>query len=294
MTSINFETGKIDPRCGHFDHHGPIGHSNAFVCKMASVQLIESLVLNGELDNFAYDQVELNHCGHLDDICLHAIVPARDSGKLRSLYAFASRVSALDSLGPAAYTLMDDATTDLANKIYERYQELVGKFAEEAGCQRWQVPLDDQITASMEAGRLLAQNLPVDAYTPKPAWVPPEGSWHFDCLDRGILAIEAGEGCNPLRASSFFFREYPEARVLLAYRYNSEAKTFTYTACTRSAYSADLGGCWEELSEMETSVDAKWGGHSGAGGSPRKNGVWNGGSSLLPSQVLDIINRFVQ
>ncbi len=285
--NIEFETGKINPRGNAFDHHSEITHSNAFIAKMASVQLLEKLIITGETLRDDYSEVNLNHCGHMDDIVLHAIVPAQKAGKLRNLYAFASRVSALDSLGPSAYKLLQDRDRELVEKVYETFQRLVGIIAEERKVDRWKVELDDRISCSMAAGAELVENLNVDEYSDPVAWEPPEESIGTICKRDGIWIIEITDSsANPLRASASFYRD--GCMIMIAYHYHEDIERYTYAIAARSPYDADLSGLWGELNQIEKS-GGQWGGHAGAGGSPRKSGDFEGGSTITPEEVLELL-----
>lgn len=294
---IRFETGIIDPRNGHFDHHGQIAHSDAFIAKMASVQLIESLIIKDEIGSFSTDTVELNHVGHLDDMVLHAIPSARDNGKVRSLYAFACRVSALDSLGPAANRLLQDDDRKIVNEIYDTFQNKVSEISAELGIDRFKIDLQDRVSASRLAGERLVELLASDSYTEPEVWVPNPEQYTMLKFEDDVAVIRIEDSsCNPLRASAYFYAQ--GVKVLIAFR--SDEDLHTYTVCARSAYDVDLTPLWNKLTELEQTLadpipeGSAWGGHSGAGGSPRgSTPEYKGGSKLHWSVVLQEVGTLV-
>lgn len=287
---IKFEMGQIDPRRWYFDHHGEISHSHAFVAKMSSVQLLEALMASGK--SITEFQVDLNHTGHLDDFVLHAIQPAEEDGKLRSLYAWACQVSCIDSLGPVAYRFLQKGIVDLVNTVYQCYQTEISRLAEEAGVDRWKLPLDQKILASKKAGMLLVESLEDDNYQPQETWQPPEGTWRLDDFNNRKYAVikVLDSSFNPIRASAKMFELHPDATVMVAYKKDESGRLF-YSICARSAYHADLSAAWNKLTAADKiPKGCSWGGHSGVGGSARKSGDFVGGSCLTPEEVVKIID----
>lgn len=286
---IEFELGVIDPRRNRFDHHGGVNDSNAFVLKMSSVQMIEAVIIKN-LDVEGLD-VEVNHVGHLDDMVMHSISPACRAGKLRTLYAFACRVSALDSLGPTAYALLNRADVDLVSSVYQTYQEAVSQAAEENGVERWKLPLEEKIKCSKKAGIFLVSQLEVDDYEKKKPDAPEEGTYRVEREDNEIWLVKTlGEKFNPIRFSAHFYKM--GCRIVVGYKVNNDdPKKYDYSICARSAYDADLIPLWDELRKIENG----WGGHSGAGGSPRKDPKKGseGGSSIDPDKLYEILSGLV-
>lgn len=290
---VNFETGNIDPRNGNFDHHSAVEHKDAFIVKMASVQLIEWLVMTGQ--NMEEIEIDLNHTGHLDDMVAHAIQPAITAGKLRSLYAFASTISVLDSCGPSGYALIQKPAQDVVNNIYGHYHKILGEIAEKERCSKFELSLDRRIEASQAAGKMLIDLLEVDNYEEATPWQPEEGTFQIISDEEVILVQGLDESFNPLRASSWFYSQGKKAVV--GFRTREDGK-YDYDVCVRSNYDADLTPIWPKLAEEETQVPAgerNWGGHAGAGGSPRRNDKtgFAGGSERKPDEVHTLVKGCV-
>lgn len=288
--TINFEMGIIDPKNNSFDHHGDVSHSNGFIVKMASVQLLEALIIKDDLDSFSHKNVKLNHVGHLDDFVMFAIEACRDEKKIRNLYAFASRISSLDSLGPSAYKLLNDLDKELVDKIYTFYQDFISKIAIQKDVERYKLELEDKIPASIETGIYLSTLIQPDVYTAPVIWEPPKDSYEIVDISDDIFNIDVLKSeCNPLRASAFFMKL--GCKILVASSWREDDSVWTYSICARSAYDFDLTPLWDILSSLELSIFAKWGGHSGAGGSPRKNEHCFGGSTVSPGEVIKVIKE---
>ncbi len=288
MKTVEFELGTIDPREWKFDHHQAINESNAFIAKMASVQLIEALIIKGEIEEFSIDNVKLNHVGHLDDFVLHAIPYAQAARKLRGLYSFACRISALDSLGPGAYQLIENKDREIVNNIYSKFQEEVKIIANNKNVERWDLSTEDKTPASKMAGKLLIDSINVDKYTKPEIWVPEKE--HYNIItkrDDNIWLIKIIDSTlSPLRASAYFYSQ--GCKVLVAYSFRTRIDRWSYSICSRSAYDFDLSPLWDKLNKIET-APGKWGGHSGAGGSPRQNNNFDGGSNIEPKIILGSI-----
>jgi len=288
-----FEMGIIDPRNNEFDHHSAIAPENAFIAKMASVQLIESLIIKDSIKDFKLENVEYNHLGHLDDFILFSIAYAHNRKKLRNLYAFACRISALDSLGPCAYKLLNDSDRDIVGKAYEAFQKEVTIISKKHGIDRWKLSTDQKINAAYMASHVIVNSLDVDDYTEPEAWVPDENHYSIEEKHDGLWAIEVLDSAmNPLRASSYFYNH--GCKIMIAYTYHEETGRWGYAISSRSAYDYDLSWLWGELNLIDPVAhesDNKWGGHSGAGGAPRKNGDFEGGSELAPSIIFEMIKE---
>ena len=292
---VKFEMGNINPRGLEFDHHGDVRHRDAFIAKMASVQLLEWLLMTGT--NPEALELEMNHVGHLDDMVAHAIAPAGRAGKLRSLYRFATTVSILDSCGPSGYKLIQRADKAIVDTVYARYHEAWSALAEKAGVQKWNVPLADKIRASKAAGELLVSLLPEDDYEEAIPWVPEDGTYRIAGEKDGVVLVEGlSDKFNPLRASAFFYGQGYKAVVGFK-KHATALWEFDYEACVRSNYDADLSGLWPRLATEEKipAGERNWGGHAGAGGSPRKNEKtgFEGGSVRQPEDILALVSECV-
>lgn len=290
MKSIFFEMGVIDPRGNSFDHHDVISHNNAFIAKMSSVQLLEKIMVTG--CDFDISSVTLNHVGHLDDMVLHAIEFCIEENKLRSLYAFAARISALDSLGPAAYKCLQDSDRDLVKKVYDTFQDNVAIAAAEADVDGWSLPLEIRVECSKKAGRVLCDNLSIDEYTEPEPWIPNPDDYSLEKLEGGIFVMETHSSkCNPLRASGYFYNQ--GCKILIGYTPHTADKRMTVSVCGRSSYDVDLTPLWAALTRLEESDLAEWGGHSGAGGSPRKSDTWDGGTTLSIEKIITVVEECI-
>jgi hypothetical protein len=291
--TVRFEMGVIDPRNLCFDHHGTIEHSNAFIGKMAAVQFLEYVIMTDQNpDAFEF---ELNHCGHLDDFVLHAAGLAKAEGKLRSLYQFAAITSVLDSCGPSGYKCITSYYTKLVNLVYEHYHEILGGIAKDRGVSKWELPLEYQIDASCSAARMLVDELGVDSVDEKEIEKPDADSYKIVKHESGITLVEGLNGIfNPLQYSGYFYST--GTKVLVSYT-KLENENILYTACLRCNYDGDLSGLWEKLSNIDPICSEKnsWGGHAGAGGSPRgvKEDNVPSGSQLDPEQVYSIVQSLV-
>ena len=287
---IKFEMGIIDPRNQAFDHHGAIAHGDAFVAKMAAVQMLEWLMMTGQDPQEL--EIQVNHCGHMDDIVAHAVAPAAEAGKIRSLYRFAVVVSVVDSCGPSGYMLLQRDDKALVDASYGRYHEVLGEIADKLGVPKWQVPLEKQIEASKAAAAVLVAGLEVDDYEPAIPTAPAKGSYEVVARDEGVFLVRITDanGCNGIRHSAFFYAE--GACAVVAYFDRGENR-HEYSACVRSNYDGDLSGVWPQLAAQEEVPDGcrNWGGHSGAGGSPFPNekAGFPGGSTQSPEDVYELV-----
>jgi len=286
MNEIRFEMGNIDPRNWAFDHHGEILHRDAFISKMASVQLLEALIVTDSINKFSIETVMINHTGHMDDLVLFAIEPARSMGKIISLYQFAATVSVIDSLGPIGYKLIGSEYQMIVDIVYDTYQKEVEEIAKIMNCKNHELKIEDKIPAAKKAGNLLARILSRLEYKDPEIWVPEDNSYvrinHEDLAEIKVLNSKL----NPLRASSYFMST--GARIMVAYSHFQETGRYGYSICIRSSYDGDLVPLWDELNKIEPD-GRKWGGHSGVGGSPRKTDEDLGGSCIRPDQVIKLI-----
>lgn len=283
---IKFEMNIIDPRANCFDHHGDISHSNAFVAKMSSLQLLEKMLCTGDMELISREKVKLDHVGHMDDIILHAIQPAIDAGKVRNLYSFACRISVLDSLGPIGYNCLMDVDRNIVNEAYETFQAEISRVAKKLEIDRYKVELGDKIIASMIAAEVIVNNLQVDNYTPPTIDPPDQKKYDMERIDDIFHMRINDSSCNPFVSSAYFYKQ--GCRILVASTYHEESEVWTYAILARSSYEVDLTNLWSILTEYEGNGKT-WGGHAGAGGSPRKNGDFKGGSIIPPEQVLSLV-----
>lgn len=289
QVNVKFEMGQINPNNWEMDHHGPVTHSQNFVIKMSAVQLIEAIVMKGV--NPEDIVLEVNHAGHLDDICAHAIAPAAAAGKLRALYRFACIASVVDSCGPSGYLLVQKSDKAAMDAVYGEYHRLTGAAAKEAGCQKWQLPLASQVEASKAAGKMLVDLLPVDDYEAAVPDAPSADTYEVVDKTDGIWVVRIldADRCNTIRFSGYFYGQGAKAVV----GYFKRGERVDYSACIRSAYDGDLSGVWPQLAAQET-IPPKcrnWGGHSGAGGSPMRDekSGFPGGSVRTPDEVCDLV-----
>lgn len=292
---VKFEMGNVNPRGLEFDHHGTVAHKDAFVAKMASVQYLEWLLMtDNKSDNVALD---MNHTGHLDDFVVNAVAFAEKENKLRNLYKFACVVSVLDSCGPSGYKLIQKKEKGIIDTVYGKYHETLDQMAKEKGVEKWNLPLTDKIEASKVAGASLVSFLEVDDYEDAKPWIPEEGTYIITAEKNGVVLVEGiSEKFNPLRASAYFYAKGYKAVVGFKKHAKIEGM-FDYEACVRSNYDADLSELWPRLASEEEipAGERNWGGHAGAGGSPRKNDKTGflGGSTKLPEYILDLASECV-
>ena len=281
MNKIFFEMGQRDNRNLKFDHHEANGGHNL---KMASVQLIEYLICTDSIDKFNYNDVELNHVGHLDDFVLFAIKEACEYGKLRNLYKFACMVSSLDSMGPIAYKLINDKDRDLINLVYETYQNKVSEIATNKNIDRRNLELVDKIEASKYAARILVDRLESDQYNEMEHKVPRDECYEIQDLDEVAIIETVDPTFNPMIYSGYFYKKF---KLIIGFKKNPDDENkFDYSIMMRSVFDGDLSPLWNELKAIEPG----WGGHAGAGGSPRKNGDVPGGSGFPPYTILKMIH----
>lgn len=289
---IGFETGKIGPRWLNFDHHGSVDASNGFIVKMASVQLMEFLAVSGT--SIKEYNVIFNHYGHLDDFVAKAILGAEEHGKMRSLYEFASTVQAVDTLGPVGYKLLPNNVHKIVVSAYDAYSETVRNIANEIKKPTYQVPLEDKAFASALAGSVIISLLEEDELVEREIWEPKTETYNRPELsNKGVLTVGMNSTqFNPLRASEFLFNQNPDAIVIVSYMRMENGKMF-YSICCRSVYHEDLSGLWDMLSRREYPHNPKntWGGHPGAGGSPRGTNNNDEGSTLRLDEVLNVLNK---
>ena len=280
---VNFEMGTISPRNRSFDHHGPVSHSNNFIVKMASVQLIEWMMITGNYDI----ALELNHCGHLDDMVAHAamvLAEANDKEGLVALYGFACRTSVLDSCGPSAYCLIDVYDKSIVDEIDDLYNRCKSDYLKEnPGVAPHDVSLEEQRWWSVEAGRRLLSLLnPPHPLSSEIIKTPEEGDFEIlKSKGKRVLIDCCNPKVNPFTFSSYFYSEGFDVVVFST----AIDGGYKYTILCSSPYAGDLSGLWDELNAVET-ADGSWGGHSGAGGSPR--GLASG---VTPEKVFELLKN---
>ena len=273
--------GTRDNRNLKFDHHESNGGHNL---KMASVQLIEYLICTDSIADFNYDNIELNHVGHLDDMVLFAIKEAYENNKLRNLYKFACMVSSLDSMGPIAYKLINDKDKDMINLVYETYQNTISEIAANKNIDRWKLELVDKISASKYAARILVDRLDFDDYNEMEYKVPDETHYNIQDLNDIAIIETIDSKFNPMIYSGYFYKNH---KLIIGFKKNPDDENkFDYSIMMRSVFDGDLTPLWNHLKAIEPG----WGGHSGAGGSPRKNGDIPGGSGFPPYSILKKID----
>ncbi|MCK5601075.1 hypothetical protein KAR91_04345, partial [Candidatus Pacearchaeota archaeon] len=237
---LSFENGEIDPRALKFDHHGDVSHRDSFICKMASVQVIEMLISTHQ--SIANFEIDLNHLGHIDDICLNAIGYAEEQGKIRSLYKFALLCSSVDSMGTIAYQFLENDIQDTIHRVYGIYQSEVDNMIDKLKIERWALEMEQRLECIMEASRQLVAWLDEDDYDPPTIWEPSFTTYKVGELTNGILMVEVIETkFNSLRASQFMFEKYG-GDVMLAHRkINGRYK---YDICASMLYKTDLSELW--------------------------------------------------
>ena len=278
--TIQFEMGSIDVRDRQFDHHSDVPHSQAFIAKMASVQLIEWYVMTGQ-EPEALRDIEFNHFGHIDDlVALTLCEVCEDLKQVQALYRFATSASVLDSCGPAGYGLVSEAvrlSVDRSLGVYHKRLKAEGTSSREASL--------DQKRAAMEIAACdLAEA--VSERTCKPAEVeltplPSEGvSADLRPISKYMVAVVTitDADCNIFRHAAEL---YHQGADLIVCENNG-----SFSILAASNYSTDLSGLWAVLSEKEDNGD--WGGHAGAGGSPR-----NVESSLEMGDVLEVVKSYL-
>jgi len=318
MQIVNFELGTIDPRNTCFDHHGAIPAKAGFVAKMASVQLIEWYAMTG-CPEF---KLQMDHAGHLDDLCAHALLYLSENklwrlsigtadekfekeqhlSSVRVLYKFALQASGRDSAGPGMSILLDESTNMLIDWTYNLYQSLVEKKRKDKNIPRNLVPLTDLITSSKEAGEELMDLLLEESsgkfseslLRKKADWMKMKYSlstWVTKKTETDVMISPANHSdiavvlmasdTDPYTEAERLYSQY---RILIFYK-DLETGGKKYWIFCKSPYLGDLSALWKELSVLENCPETDcWGGHPGAGGSPRKSG-----SHLIPQQIVSTI-----
>ena len=292
-----FETGICDPRNNHFDHHGECSASNSFVLKMASVQLIDKLIMTDEIENFSLDDVEYNHLGHIDDIIMAAVPFAWRNSRIRNLYKFACTVSAVDSLGPVAKEkLLTGRDFDTLTLVQERYQEVVDDVRSKNNPdnlppEEWfKIPLkmNQKWKACRRAADILMSKISRDDLA-APVEVEKPETCNIIKDDNGIFLIEGYS--NPYLTSPYFMKQGASVVIFFREHTNFDGR-FVYHIFAQSAYHADLSKLWGELQRKEILPekfsDERWGGNAGAGGSPRVCG-----SNYKPEMVYHYVEHIL-
>ena len=272
---ISFEMGNINLRNGEFDHHSEISHSQAFIAKMASIQLLEWMFANR-----CYKiALEVNHAGHLDDIVAFSAEGAYRQGKFKSLYKFACQVSVLDSCGPLFKGLLSPEINNIIEKVYTVFQAEKKNFCKELGCKSWELPLEKQVECSKRASLALLTSLEQDKpeeEKEKEEKVPPVEKYSLK-KNGDIAIIELiADGFNPFVYAEYFYKKF---NYIIYYSKLSDNR-YKYTILCKTPYHGDLTPLWEILNKIEPG----WGGHSGAGGSPRDKG-----SDISPSEIMKLL-----
>jgi len=290
-----FELGLCDPRNNSFDHHDGCSKSNTFTMKMASVQLMEKLMICGEVEMFSIEDVEFNHLGHIDDIIMAAIPFAWENSRIRNLYKFACVVSAYDSLGPIAKEMLmtgrDEITLIVAQ---EAYQEICDDVREKNNPKGYsllelhKIPLtiNQKWKAVRYAANCMMSRIPRDDLNNPTEVIMPEEAVIKD--EQGGVVLVKGYN-NPYLSSPYFLKQGATA-VIFFREHDSLQGRFVYHIFARSAYHVNLSSMWSKLQRKELYPDPKfnknlWGGNAGAGGSPRQCG-----SRLQP----DLVFQYVQ
>lgn len=276
---LQFETGTIDVRRGHFDHHSAIEHSQAFIAKMASVQLVEWFVMTSQ-DPEVLEHIEFNHFGHIDDLVALALpVVAKDRKKVQSLYRFALEASVLDSCGPAGYALVSQSVKETVDACLGKYHHLLKAKGTNAREATLTVKRASMALAAME---LVAR---LDRWAASPAEIElnplPEGTAlveekFFSSLRVALVTISAAD-INIFRHAAWLYSQGFD--LIVAENHGR------FSVMAASNYSTDLSGLWEKLTAED---HESWGGHAGAGGSPR-----NADSSLNMSEVAEVVESYL-
>ena len=279
--AIQFEMGHIDVRRTKFDHHSEIPHSQAFIAKMASVQLIEWFVMTGQSADVLKD-MEFNHFGHIDDlVALTLCLVADDIEAVQALYRFATSASVLDSCGPAGYGLVSAKVQRTVKRCMGIYHGELKK----AGTNSRKASLKTK-RAAMEVAALSLKD-EVRRCTCTPAEVEliplPEGAACVGDKDFGGLKVTSvivkDPEINIFRHAAWLYSLGSDVVVSV----NSN----NFSILAASNYTTDLSGLWGKLSEIEK--NGTWGGHAGAGGSPRDTE-----SSLLMGEVLQVVEDYLK
>jgi len=290
-----FEMGKCDPINNHFDHHMSCNKKNTHTMKMSVVQLIEKLMICGEIKSFDVEDVEFNHLGHIDDILMAAIPFAEKNGRIRNLYKFACVASAYDSLGPIAKELlMNERDQMTLTVIQEGYAELIEevqranntqgygddelhkvpiKLHQKWKCVKNTVPIFMSRIPRDDRGKKYIPELPTECEIVKE--------------EEGVLLIKGYH--NPYLASPYFMKEHKDVLAIIFYKDQSNMPgRHSYHIFSKSAYHANLSGLWNALQRKELIPEKfkreSWGGHPGAGGSPRRCG-----SCYHPDTVMQFV-----
>jgi hypothetical protein len=284
LETINFEMGVIDPRKKEFDHHGKIEHSNAFIAKMSSVQVIEWAFIN----DFPIIAPTINHVGHLDDFILFAINDAVKQNKIRNLYKFALQASGIDSCGPCLRGLLDTEVLDLIDKTYSFFQSKKAEVIKNLGIKSYKFNkhLMEATLCSKKTAKFILDFIPEDnEKKPEKLKIPNKKDYNLiKVKGESIAIIEIlSDNFNPFIYAPFFYQNY---KYLVFFTMMSRYKDYTYTILCKSPYSGNLAPLWEILNEEEVEAGGSegWGGHTGAGGSPRQFG-----SLLLPQTIVDCL-----
>lgn len=293
MKTIKFELGSCDPRNLKFDHHSGISHSNSFVAKMASVQLIEWWWANG-----CPDQIKLtfNHIGHIDDIVAHAVVMlAKDKNiaKMRSLYRFACQVSVLDSCGRLFNDLLDADTLQLLKDCYNVYHAEANAISTALNIGSSYLPVQKGVPAIKKAAKFLITSLPdLNGIRTEETVVPDPESFVLEGHENIALITAIDNRVNLYTHCNYFFEAF--SCIVFVTMPQPDNIRYLYSILLKSPYHGDLVPVWDYLNKEDDvpTLYTGWGGHSGAGGSSRKQNTWLGGSSLEPYFVLNAIQRF--
>jgi len=279
--SIKFEMDIIDPRSACFDHHGTVEHSVAFIAKMSSVQLIEWYIMTGQ-EPEALQDMEFNHFGHIDDLVALTLIQVADSVEaIQALYRFATSASVLDSCGPAGYGLVSKVIQATVNTCMNAYHSELKAL----GINSWEASLEQKRAAMEIAAALLAEECSTKTCTPASVeLLPLDGEaadvMYIDVDGLSVCAVDIqSTDINIFRHAAWLYSQ--GADVVVSHNNGK------FSILAASNYSTDLSGLWDRLSSVEE--NGTWGGHAGAGGSPRDEQ-----SSLDAKEVLAITADFLR
>ena len=293
---IYFETGTVNPRKRHFDHHSMIPHGDAFIAKMASIQLIEWWWASNCPTNLS---LELNHVGHLDDfIALAAVNLAKkqDIKKMRALYKFATQASVIDSCGKFFKNLLSPDITSLIDSLYDVFHNTLNSVAQQNLRSCSSLSFAEQVYAAKTTAEFLIYTLQ-DIPDPEPLPIIQPAAESYQLIKEGNIAVLYNSldiPFNVLQMAPFFFQTF-DCLISITPRKDNNALQM-YMVLLKTPFVGDLTLAWKNLNLLEQNLPlgcTKWGGHAGIGGSPRKQNNWPGGSYLSPNIVIPIIKSCI-
>jgi hypothetical protein len=294
---FTFEKGIISPREGHFDHHGQATHSNSFILKMASVQMIEWWFAHGE-PKITYGDVDFDHVDHIDNLIMIAFLELLketppDKPKIRALYGFACNVSVIDSCGVGMRNLLDNKTIHLLDFTYHTYHKECTKIGKKQRVSKILLPLSYTIEAAKKAAHALIQKLKIETCAKPTQEIIPIVQPEITKVDDNICIAHTNVNniSNIFVIAPQLFRQYT---CIIHHMIGANTNRHLYTIAVKNPYISDLSRIWEILNSLEKYPfpnAGSWGGHSGIGGSPKRTKKWEGGSVLPPQQVAEIVQR---